>query len=219
LISEAVDPSKISLIKLGIDTKIFFPKKIINKRSNTNILYIGRLTKEKGILMLLNTFVALHQKIPTCYLRIVGNGPLKKRIENIIIKNNLTNNVKITTTPYNQIHQHYKWADIFVLPSQNTPTWEEQYGMVLIEALSSGLPIITTDSGAIAEVVGTSGIIVKNNSESELSKALVGLVPNKVLQKKLAEKARKRAIKYYNSSYCSEKILKLYEKLYISSNN
>jgi alpha-maltose-1-phosphate synthase len=219
LLSEGINSSKITFIRLGIDTNRFSPKKRVNNRLTNNILFIGRLSQEKGILVLLNSFIALHQKFKNCNLRIVGNGPLKKQIKTIVNKNNLQNSTEITTTPYNQIHKHYKWADIFVLPSQNTPTWEEQYGMVLVEALSSGLPIITTDTGAIPEIVGESSIVIKENNEPELTQALTNLMSNKVLKNELAKKARKRALKYYNNINCAKEVLKLYEKLYLSCNN
>ena len=111
------------------------------------ILNIARLSEEKDHFTLIRTFNLLKKRNDKVKLLIVGEGILKKALTNIIEKLNLTEDV-FFATPKSDVIQYYDNADIFVLTSRY-----EGFGNVLVEALSRGLPVVSTRSGSLVEEI------------------------------------------------------------------
>ena len=148
-------------------------------------MFAGRLVKEKGI------------------------DDLKKAIMNIPNINLIIAN----SVDYEQMPEIYSKADILVIPSKKTKTWEEQYGMVLVEAMASGVPIIAYESGAISEVLGGTGVLIKENDINLLTQNLRMLIKDKDLRAKIGRIERRRAKVEFDSRITSKKILKIYQEI------
>lgn len=209
LIEEGVDPKKITVIGYGIDLKRFKNQKhskIIEKNNKLTLLFVGRLVKEKGVEELLEAFTLFYKENPLIRLKIVGTGKLLKKvmkIQKILPRNAIDFLGKVD---YCQMSKIYQRADIFVLPSKKTRYWEEYYGMVLLEAMASGLPVITTNCGAIPEVVGKSAYIIPSGNSRELYLAIKKFVNNKNLRLQFGQ----RAFNYSNVHFnCQKQALKL----------
>lgn len=219
LIKEGCNPNKVIVIPHGVDLKKFKIKseklKIIRKKEKINILFGGRLEEEKGIKELLKVFKELtsNNKQLAIKLKIVGEGSLKEWIKQWIKKNKQDENITIDQYAYYRMPKVYQEADIFVLPSKKTKTWQEHFGMVLIEAMASSLPIIATSSGAIPEVLGKCGLLVEEENPAQLYQALKRLATDESLRLKLGKMGRVRTEKYYDSLKVAEKIEKVYEKV------
>ena len=123
----------------------------------------------------------------------------------------------IESYPYHQMHEIYNMADIFVLPSIATRTWKEQFGMVLAEAMACGVPVISTVSGSIDEVVADAGLLVQPNDPTELSAAIINLLKNEALRKELGIKGRERAVREYDSKTIAGKFAALFEDVFQST--
>ena len=233
LVKEGVDSSKIEVIKLGVDIQKFqYPISNIpfdnaqgkqspktNKKfpNETQILFVGRLVEEKGILDLYEAFRNLKFKISNfkfVKLTIIGDGPLNNHLQSKIKQDKLDRFVTIVQKRYEEMSKVYHEADMFILPSKRTKTWEEQYGMVLIEAMASGLPIIAYDTGVIKEVVGNAGIYIHEGDVNGLAFAIRKLTQDKTFARKLGTMGRVRAEKEYDCRITAKKIIKLYKKLY-----
>lgn len=205
LIKEGVPAKKITTIPLGVNLNRFKPKSSSSKASkNLTILFVGRLEESKGVHNLLNAFLKLHKTIPNLKLNLVGQGTLKEKITT-------HKSITLKTISYNHIHQEYQKADIFCLPSQPTKTWQEQYGMVLVEAMASGLPIITTDTGAIKEVCGSAAIYT-NISSQAIYQSLKDLILSPKKRANLKKISRRRALSRYNCLHTFKKIEKIYKQ-------
>ncbi len=206
LIKEGVPSEKISVINMGIDVKRFKPDFSRRSKRHLNILCVARLVTEKGIIDLQKAFLKLREKNPKLRLTFVGSGPLRRELlgyKDIFIK----------SVPYSRIEREYQKADIFCLPSRETKTWQEQYGMCLLEAMSCGLPIVTTDSGAIPEVCQDAALITRHSSPETLRANLEKLIYNDELRNSLSRKARLRAIKMYDRRKIARQIAKLYKQV------
>lgn len=206
LIKEGVGESKITVIPMGIDLSRFHQKILNPKSSILNILYVGRLVPEKGVGDLIAAFRCLRFENKNLNLTLVGDGPLKK-----IIK--VGEGIMVKPLPYSKIPKVYSRADIFCLPSKTTPFWQEQYGMVLLEAMAAGLPIVTTDTGAIGEVCGDSALYALPDNPEDLQSKLSAILYNKALSAKYSSKAYKRAIKFFDRNKVAEKLNALYQQI------
>lgn len=202
LVAEGTNPNKITVIPYGIDTKRFANHHADNDKTSLNILFVGRLEKEKGILDLLEVFKRLSNR--KLHLTIVGSGSLKL---------GPMENVTFITSSYDDMPKVYAGADIFVAPSAPTKTWEEQYNIALLEAQSAGLPIITTRTGAIPENVGDAAILIAPDDAQALANALTQLIINPKLRQSLGKSARLRAESVHDIFIVSEKIDTLYQEV------
>jgi len=199
LVKEGVDPGKISVIGYGIDLDRFKPrlKKVIG-RNRLNLLFVGRLEEQKGIKELLEAYRRIKRDYPEVSLRIIGNGPLRSVIEK--------QGIKTETIPYSKMPAVYHQADIFVLPSRPTKHWEEYYGMALLEAMASGLPVVTTDCGAIPEVVGDAALILPHSNPEKLHSSLKQIISNTKKREIYGRKAYHHAKKYFDCRKQADKI-------------
>lgn len=196
LIKEGVEENKISVIKMGVDIERFHPVKV--KEKVNRVLFVGRFAQDKGI----DRLIEVAKQFPHIHFRFVGSGH--------IIPYGL--NTSVARSPYSKIHIEYKNADILVMPSVSSDTWEEQYGMVLAEAMASGLPIIASSSGSIPEVLDGSAVVTEVGVDS-LSYSLSDLINNYDMRIKLSQSARNRAEIHFNRINSASEIRDLYNRI------
>lgn len=190
-----IPENKIGKCAYWIDLETFKPidkrlaKKEVNWDDKFSVLFIGRLIEEKGILPLLDSVAKLPRDIN---IYIIGDGPLKERIESVAKKyNNLyfVGKIDNNLTPI-----FYNAADIVVVPS-----YEETLGRVGMEALACETPVVGSDGGGMREVVDdTVGILVKVQSEA-IAKAIIKLYKDKKLYRKLQTNCREHIENLYSN--------------------
>lgn len=170
-----IDPARrITVIRNGIDTVNFYPDRDIRNKENTfNLLFVGRLIERKGVGFLLEAFRDLACRYDNLRLFIAGEGPLMSTYSNYVIRNGLKDKVVFFgRVEHGELNRIYKLASVFILPSLN-----EALGNVTLEAFASGLPIITTRTGA-AELVEENGFIISKASVSDIKKRIVHYLKN-----------------------------------------
>ena len=214
LVEEGVEEGKIEVVRLGVDLSKFKVKKMSErmKKRRIKVLFVGRLVKEKGIFDLLKAFFELKKaKLGVeVLLHIVGRGEERKKLDHIIQKFGLKRWIKIDVYKYKHMPSVYQNADVFVMPSRSTRTWEEQYGMALVEAMATGLPILAYRSGAIPEVLGECGVLIKEGDVIGLVKSLKEIVLRNSLRQKLAFRARRRAKIFFDANKTADKLRQIY---------
>ncbi len=227
LMLEGVAEEKISVIPMGIDLHTFRPRKedIARDREcigisseETVVLFIGRMVWEKGIYDLLHSAAQICRGglINDHRVRflIVGKGQehegVRKRAAWLGISDRVT---FLEQYPYEDMHKLHNLADIFVLPSIATPTWQEQFGMVLIESMACGTPVISTLSGSIPEVVGDCGLLIQPNDHLSLYRAMTQLIINKEHREDLGSRALIRAESEFDSRKIAQRVKRVFEKL------
>jgi len=220
LISEGVPIGKISRVHLGVQLKRFHhPRHETPHPHELTILCVSRLVKEKGVIDLYHAFKKLRDTVKdtSLMLRIVGDGPLKRQLNDLIAIDNLKDIVKLDTRSYKEMFEVYGEGDIFVLPSISSKTWEEQLGMVIMEAMASGLPVVGSSSGAIPEVIGPAGIVYPEGDRDALYHALYELVTDDKLRLELSQKSLARSAQLFDSTKASLEIATIYQELVKSS--
>ena len=132
-----------------------------------SFLAVGRFSpKHKGFDLLIQAFALFAKNHQDWNLDIVGDGPEKEQLEHMIVENGLDERIKLH--PFtNNIQSYYSSASIYVLSSR----WEGM-PLVLVEAMSHGLPVIASDIPTCQEVLGDFGIFFKNGDIQELAQRL-----------------------------------------------
>ena len=204
LIEDGIDPNKIIALHNFIDIKQYDVK----TSDDGYALYIGRLSKEKGIINLIKAF----SKFETGELRIAGSGPEEETIKNFITENNLQNRIKLLGfIKQEEVKNQISKCRFVVVPS----IWYENCPYSVMETLAMGKPVIGADIGGIPELVKDkqSGLIYKYDDIEELTSKMQELFSDKKLAEKLGNNAKQQATKLYDSNTYYEKILEIYNQL------
>lgn len=165
------------------------------------ILFVAGLTRSeqhKGLPVLIDAFNMLHQEIPDVRLLIVGEGNMRHEYEAGVAKLGLKERVTFTGRLDNEkLVQAYQQSDLFVLPSL-APA--ESFGMVLVEAMASGKPVIGSKAGGIPLVIDDekTGLLVESANSKALATAIKRLLDDPALSKQLAEAGQQKAVVQYN---------------------
>ena len=185
--------------KIGKTKCIYIPNVIDSlpdkrsKLTNKNIITIGRLSPEKGQKDLIDVFKIVNKELPKTKLFMVGDGPLKKELENYTKELKLTDKIIFTGFLGNKEKEKYILdSSIFILPS-----YTESFGLVLIEAMSYGLPCIAFDSsdGARELLKDDVGILVKDRNKEKMAKEIIKELKN-AKKDNYSEKGYKYCQKY-----------------------
>lgn len=226
LMLEGVEERKIHVIPMGVNLERFKPeRKDLQpfERLNLNeddfiVLFVGRLVWEKGIYDLLYSAKMLERDPDLAHrsfkFLIVGSGAEKRKMLQIAGILEISDKILlISDIPYSLIHKIYNISDIFVLPSIPTRQWQEQFGMVLAEAMASGKAVISTLSGSIPEIVQDCGILVQPNDPLSLYNAIKKLAMDGDLRKNMGRRARLWAQARFDCNKVANKISGVYKTL------
>ena len=183
-------------------------EKWITSSKDPIILTVGRLSSQKNISLLIDSFSNLLPMV-NCKLLIIGDGPQRKMLESKTNSMNLSNRVKFlgySSNPY----KYFKYCSVFALTSNF-----EGLPNVLIEAQALNLPIVTTNSpGGSREVVldGLSGLLVDNANRNEIAESLFELIKNNNLRAKLIKEGKK-SVKRFSPEICADKFESLFKEI------
>ena len=213
---KSLQSSKLSIIENGIPilninkTTSLPPylKEFLDKGS-TNFITIGRLSKEKGLPFLLEALAELNRSGIDSRLVIAGEGTEQSAIEAKIAALALKNRVLLTGF-IPDIINFFQFFDAFILPSLS-----EGLPMVLLEAMSAGVPIIATQVGGIPNLLGNGagGLLVEPGNALALSMAMKQCVANPKNNTTRTEWSTNRLKEHYTSRIMAEKYLYVYKKI------
>jgi len=204
-------PEQYAVIRNGISSQNYDPSKPRNSvepELNNNfhrpiLISVARLSTPKNF----DTLLEGIRLTKAAQLLIVGEGPLRPRIENLIRQMDLTDRVQLVGSR-NDIPDLLATSDIFVLSSKI-----EGLPMSVIEAMMMGLPIVASKVGGLPELVedGRTGFLVSENDPLELSKAISKLLDNQDLRTSMGQLGRKKAIAEFGLERMCSGVLKIYE--------
>lgn len=197
-----IHESRIEVVRNYIDTEKFKPDNSIAKESN-RIVFVGRLHKDKNLLMLLNSL-----KDIDCRLVLIGQGSQEQEIRNLASKQGIDIEM-LGKVSQERLPQELQKSSIFVLPSKS-----EGNPKALLEAMSSGLACVGTNVKGIREVISNNddGLLVELSPES-LREKIIMLLENTELRGKLGFNARQKIICSYSLSSVIEKETLIYKNL------
>jgi colanic acid/amylovoran biosynthesis glycosyltransferase len=185
---------KIRVLDVGIDLDKFPPRAKEPDRRVFKVVTVARFVEKKGIRYLVEAMGLLKDRFPNLRCRIIGDGPLRPDLEERIERLGLQDQVEITGyLPYATLADEYRRAHCFVLPSLTGRHGErDEMSMVTKQALSVGLPVITTDHAGIGETFKNDehGILVAERDAKALASALARIIAEPSLGSGFAAKGR-----------------------------
>ncbi len=185
------------VVPLGIDPELFRyrPRDARIERRPFVVGYAGQMLEEKGVFTLLRAFAALRSDARLVYL---GAGADLARLQAAARETGVAERVEfIPPLPHARVPDVIDKFDVLVVPSETTPTWKEQFGRVIVEAFSIGVPVIGSDSGSVPEIVGDAGLIFREKDHARLAALIESLIVNTALLPEMSEKGRRRALDHY----------------------
>jgi len=203
--------NKIKVIPNGIDIDLFKYKKNI-KRSKNEVLFVSILDKYhtfKGLKFLLTAFSITKQNISDIKLTVIGDGELKKDYVRLATDLGIRKDVNfIGVVSQKKLSSYYSKASVFVLPSYEI----EGFGIVLLEAMACGLPVIATDITGLSKDIKKydAGIVIPPKDPQILSESIIEMLINKKKAKEYASNAKKLITKKYRWEMIANKILSTY---------
>ena len=190
-------PSDYQIIPNGIDFDHFAknaPPWPQYQDGKTNILFVGRLEKRKGLKYLLDAFSRLQWEIPNTRLLVVGPGDLDRESHCILSARNPQDVVFTGRVSYQDLARYYATADIFCSPA----TGSESFGIVLLEAMASGTPVVASDIEGYKGLVthGRQGLLFPKQNPQALADTLGYLVNNPDLRARMGTIGQQSANNY-----------------------
>ncbi len=211
-------PSTYSIIPNGIDVEHFSPRVPPFEEyrdGKINLLFVGRIEKRKGLEYLLKAYKLIKPDCPECRLIVVGPGTrLRNKYEKDVIESGLPDVVFTGSVSYDALARYYSTADIFCAPA----TGHESFGIVLLEAMAAGKPVVASSISGYASVIshGIDGILVPPKQEVSLARALADLMRDSALRQQLGEKGRVRSADF-SWEQVSNRVMEYYTRVLLSS--
>ena len=205
-IEDGVNPNKVQAMHNSIETKDYD----IKTKDEEYALYFGRLSREKGVLNLINAFAKLNCGL----LYIAGDGPEKDTIENIIKENKLEKRVKLLGfLNKEQMTEVIRKCKFVVVPS----IWYENCPYSVLETLAIGKPIIGSNMGGIPELIedNKNGYIYQYNDINELSEKMNKLFKDKKIVDRFSKESKKLAKEKYSRDNYYNELMKIYDKIVV----
>ncbi len=165
---------------------------------------VGRVVRERGLDLLLN---ALAETFGDWRLRIVGTGPMQEELEAQAQRLGLSSRIEwLGPLPRESLSQLWADTDALVAPSRSTPEWVEPTGGLVLDAMAHGVPAIVSRNGALPDVVAEAGLVIAEEDESALTRALRALVNEPARCRTLGALAQARVAEVYSDAAVAQRL-------------
>ncbi len=174
------------------------------------ILTVGRLVERKGHDMVIKAMPEILKSVPNAIYLIVGDGPDKNKLENLVNQLSLRDHVRfLGAVPQKDLAAYYSICDVFIMPSRQLANGDvEGFGIVYLEANLFGKPVIGGNIGGTAEAIvnGKTGILVNPESTEDIAGATIELLSNKAYAERLGMQGLQRVSEEFDWQTQTEKI-------------
>jgi glycosyltransferase involved in cell wall biosynthesis len=176
------------------------------------LLYVGRISREKGLEFLIDSFARVTERNPQTVLVLVGRGPHVKAVQELVQSLRIQDRVIFTgAVPNDQVPHFMAAADLFVFPSRL-----ETQGLVLIEAMATGTPVIALHATGSDDVLADTGAgVLVEPDEAAFAEAILGTLADPDRLATMGQAAR-RAAQRYSVPALTEQLLGVYEQALVS---
>lgn len=213
-----ISKEKVTLLSMGVDRSLFFEQSKEEARKQlglapdrTHLLYVGNLIEEKGLLDLVEAYALLREKGKKADLHLVGpkrQAAFYDRLQQKIASFGIADGVFFHgAKPQKEVAQWMNAADVFVLPSHT-----EGFGLVAVEAMACGTPVVGTDVGGLRYLLGDGvGVTVPPRNPKRLSEEMLKVLTDREQRIQLIEKGRERA-REHDKTVITKKLMDIYQE-------
>lgn len=219
-IEYGIAADKVTVSYIGVDTERFRPGGLPITKRTKRVLFVGRLVEKKGAAYLIQAFAKVRQAVAGAELVIIGDGPLRNELEQLAAGLGVPAQF-LGSQSNDEVLRHMHLARVFCLPSVTAENGDaEGLPIVVLEALATGLQVITSARGAVDEAVlhMETGIAFQEGDVMNLSKHLITLLEGNELVSFLSEKARARVADHFALKSCIEDLQDTYDRVSRSKN-
>lgn len=210
----ACDVEKITVIGCGVDTSVFRPLDNTERQQYRLITTASSDQPLKGLSILLNAIANIKSEFAELKLVVIGRlkkeGETEKELEKLQLHNIVEFKSGISTE---ELVHEYAISSIAIVPSLY-----EGFGLPAAEALACGIPLISSDGGALPEVVGDAAYLVRAGDINQLSKAIRELLNNEDLRRSFSEKGRQHSLTQLGWNTVAEKMVAYYQEKVLKIN-
>ncbi|MEP6590120.1 MAG: glycosyltransferase family 4 protein [Gemmatimonadota bacterium] len=166
---------------------------------------VGRVMRERGLDLLLD---ALSETYGDWRVRIIGAGSAQETLEAQAQRLGLSSRLEwLGALPREALGEFWGTIDALVAPSRSTATWVEPTGGVVLEAMAHGVAPIVSRCGALPDVVAEAGLVVDEDDQPALARALQGLVGERARAREIGAAARQRVLECYGDGAVAERMV------------
>ena len=202
------------VFQFGTDPDLFRPRADGAANEVFTIGFVGRLVPQKGLSVLLEALAGLDD---AWQLEVLGNGPERQDSEETARRLGIGERVRFRgQVPSTEVPRHVACFDLLVGPSLTMPRWKEQYGRMLVEAMSCEVPVIGSDSGEIPAVVGEAGLITPEGDALALRAAIARLRDDPAERRRLGRMGRRRVLERYTQAAVAAQTVVLYSEALVA---
>ena len=212
VISDEARQTKVYYVPHGIDTEFFSPSPSAKPRAragdSTVILFLANISERKGIFDLLVAFDALSARLPKAELWIAGAGEGFAAAKELAAQSTAQGQIRFLGRKTREEALHlYRQADIYCLPSHGEP-----FGMTVLEAMSCGMPVVTTDSGGVSCLVDDQGgVRVPMKRPAALADALAALIEDEASRVRMGQYNRVKVAGRYSWDRVIDELEEVYQ--------
>jgi colanic acid/amylovoran biosynthesis glycosyltransferase len=209
LFSDRSDWTRLKIVHCGVDIARFSCQAV--RDTARNLLYAGRLAAEKGLPVLFEGLRMLSERGYDFQLTLVGDGADRASLEELARKLGIAERLKFTGYVNQEgVREYLQRSDIFILPS-----FAEGVPVSLMEAMASGVPVVATHVGGVAELVEQekTGLIVPPADSLALCEAVARYLDDPHLRRQVAQRGREMVAKHFNFDMELDKLAGLFAGL------
>ncbi len=204
-----LQPAGIDLVPNGVDTEVFCPRPEVPRQPRRLMSIASADSPLKGLRYLLQAFASLLQRWPDLELVLVSRPEPGGATEQLIAALGIGDRLRLVSgITTEEMVQLYAESSLAVVPSLY-----EGFGLPAGEAMACGVPVVSTDGGALPEVVGDAGVIVPAGDAGALAEAIAGLLEDPEQRQCLGEKGRQRIVERFSWSVCARDMEALYRRV------
>ena len=204
-----VDEKKITVIPNGIDIGIFKPSSIKKSFSFRIVTTASADIPLKGLRHLILALPRVIRQFPLTSLTVIGKSPEKSNLNKLIDDLDLEDKITFRSgISEKEIVKTYHDSDIAVIPSLY-----EGFGFGAGEAMACGVPLISTDSGGLKQVIGDAALKIKPGSVSEIEEGILKLFTEEKIRQELAEKGRERMEEFFDWKIAASAYIEVFKKI------
>jgi glycosyltransferase involved in cell wall biosynthesis len=190
-----IAPEKVAVIPMGVDLRERFTPDPRIPRERNQLLFVGRLVEKKGVGLLLGALPRVLRAFPDTQLTIAGGGPLEAELRQLAASLHISDHVDFNgMVSQSDLPALYRRATLFVAPFLVADSGDQEgFGLVLVEAMGCGCPVICGEVPAVRDIVldGNTGVLVNPRNPLDLTDAITGLLADPNRRDRYAANARR----------------------------